>query len=102
MIRRPPRSTRFPYTTLFRSVHAYLAAPRNRPRWQSSLRRVEDVVGDGGPGTTWTDVTAVGARPRDRKRTRLNSSHANIPYAVFCLKKNTLARAPLPRRRTDL
>ena len=45
-------------------VHAYLAAPGNRPRWQSSLRRVEDVVGDGGPGTTWTDVTAVGVRPR--------------------------------------
>ena len=47
-------------------MHAYLAAPANRPRWQSSLRAVEDVVGGGGPGTTWTDVTAVGIRPRMR------------------------------------
>lgn len=45
-------------------VYAYLADPARRAEWQSSLRRVEDLRGDGGPGTTWTDVTAVGARPR--------------------------------------
>ena len=48
------------------AVHAYLRDPVNRPAWQSSLRRVEDVSGDGGVGTTWTDVTVVGARPRLR------------------------------------
>ena len=46
------------------TVHAYLSDPRLRPEWQSSLRRVEDVVGEGRVGTTWTDVTMVGARPR--------------------------------------
>lgn len=45
-------------------VYAYFADPARRPEWQSSLRRVEDVVGDGGVGTTWTDVTTVGVRPR--------------------------------------
>jgi uncharacterized protein YndB with AHSA1/START domain len=48
------------------AVYAYLADPARRPEWQGSLRRVEDLVGDGSPGTTWTDVTAVGARPRMR------------------------------------
>src|SRR3712207_7897840 len=102
MIRRPPRSTLLPYTTLFRSGrfleanyprllawHRYLATARdpegsglvtiyhpwesgtdNSPRWDSAL---ENVV--------------VGELPPDRKSTRLNSSHANISYAVFCLKK---------------
>lgn len=45
-------------------VYAFLAHPVNRPRWQSSLKRIEDLTGDGSPGTTWVDVTAVGARPR--------------------------------------
>lgn len=45
-------------------VYAYFADPAKRPDWQSSLRRVEDVAGDGGVGTTWLDVTAVGVRPR--------------------------------------
>lgn len=45
-------------------VYAYLAHPVNRPRWQSSLRRIEDLEGDGSVGTTWIDVTSVGARPR--------------------------------------
>src|SRR5215203_6834588 len=68
MIRRPPRSTLFPYTTLFRS-------PRGRPIV------ADEQEGDGEPGAE-ADV-ALG----DRKSTRLNSSHANISYAVFCLKK---------------
>ncbi len=45
-------------------VYAYLSDPRNRPAWQSSLRRVEQVSGTGATGTTWYDVTAVGVRPR--------------------------------------
>src|SRR5688572_32302099 len=91
MIRRPPRSTLFPYTTLFRSVCAneaelaadaddgpateiiHFAIPSSRspygvPRWIGSL------------------LSVLGSR-RDRKSTRLNSSHSQISYAVFCLKK---------------
>src|SRR3989442_11065673 len=65
MIRRPPRSTLFPYTTLFRSRHLQLAALH--PEVQHRIRH--------------------GGRRRDRKSTRLNSSHVRISYAVFCLKK---------------
>src|SRR5256885_8468290 len=83
MIRRPPRSTLFPYTTLFRSHCA--------PRRQYSISlsgQAEIEVGDGtvarvGPG----DI--VLAEDLDRKSTRLNSSHLVISYAVFCLKKKT-------------
>src|SRR2546422_1758718 len=72
MIRRPPRSTLFPYTTLFRSCRLPTAAPRLIPQ---SRRR--DVA-----GTAFRE-----SHPRDRKSTRLNSSHGYISYAVFCLKK---------------
>src|SRR3989442_5291600 len=73
MIRRPPRSTLFPYTTLFRSWS--LDPPRRRPCHcprgsLSASRRFRHT-----------------SRPRDRKSTRLNSSHVRISYAVFCLKK---------------
>src|SRR3712207_7876833 len=76
MIRRPPRSTLFPYTTLFRSG----AGARHRA---DPARNPAVVHRDAGHDA------AVGgdARGRDRKSTRLNSSHANISYAVFCLKK---------------
>src|SRR3712207_6901035 len=88
MIRRPPRSTLFPYTTLFRSVAvvllvllavAQLALPG------LAERRLEDDLDERG------DVRRieVAAFP-DRKSTRLNSSHANISYAVFCLKKKPI------------
>src|SRR2546430_10844880 len=72
MIRRPPRSTLFPYTTLFRSP-----APCRDPR----CTRIPSPSSDrcGRPTRT--------APPRDRKSTRLNSSHSQISYAVFCLKK---------------
>src|SRR5260221_9423895 len=94
MIRRPPRSTLFPYTTLFRSedlVHeVFLAAWEGLPGYQGS-----------GPLRAWVLGIArhkvedyYRARLRDRKSTRLNSSHTVISYAVFCLKKkkkNTLA-----------
>src|SRR3712207_7154399 len=87
MIRRPPRSTLFPYTTLFRSAEttrsarscdAFIPAPQgerpDRPH-ASSARAPEP------------RKAAPPRRSQDRKSTRLNSSHANISYAVFCLKK---------------
>src|SRR2546430_3305617 len=89
MIRRPPRSTLFPYTTLFRSISVRRGiggAPfaggasrrrRRRAPCHGDLRRAQDAISE-----------AV-ARPQlaDRKSTRLNSSHSQISYAVFCLKK---------------
>src|SRR3712207_7813342 len=84
MIRRPPRSTLFPYTTLFRSVAALRAI---WTAWQEGSRlRFE------GEHYRHTLMTPMFAPPAhewggDRKSTRLNSSHANISYAVFCLKK---------------
>src|SRR3712207_8368069 len=88
MIRRPPRSTLFPYTTLFRSPRR--GAGRVQGRADPAARRAEGVLmttthGSERIGTVETDEPAdVYA---DRKSTRLNSSHANISYAVFCLKK---------------
>src|SRR3712207_7112875 len=90
MIRRPPRSTLFPYTTLFRSVDDDdLVVRRDR---SERLDHRADAVGDdflfvvGGEHRGYAGRGAL--RPgRDRKSTRLNSSHANISYAVFCLKK---------------
>src|SRR2546429_1343638 len=84
MIRRPPRSTLFPYTTLFRSVENHLAGALVGPGEQApdhdgaraDRHRFRDVAGIADP--------AVG---EDRKSTRLNSSHGYISYAVFCLKK---------------
>src|SRR3712207_8050066 len=84
MIRRPPRSTLFPYTTLFRSRGVRRSA---RPR-----SRGPDAV-DPGPGGAGPRL--VRTPRRDRKSTRLNSSHANISYAVFCLQKKILAVCPL-------
>src|SRR2546430_10323247 len=77
MIRRPPRSTLFPYTTLFRSARR--AAPPPQRRRDLSLRRRHQFEAG----------RAVVARP-DRKSTRLNSSHSQISYAVFCLKKKKI------------
>src|SRR3712207_9103804 len=78
MIRRPPRSTLFPYTTLFRSP--VVRRPPPAGAHGAPQRRAEDPSGP----VSRLPVTAAG---RDRKSTRLNSSHANISYAVFCLKK---------------
>src|SRR3989442_9239154 len=90
MIRRPPRSTLFPYTTLFRSVNFSVVRDPNFPvfarhRLMAEGRTVQDrkaamakshrITGRGRP------------KRRDRKSTRLNSSHVRISYAVFCLKK---------------
>src|SRR3712207_7322570 len=93
MIRRPPRSTLFPYTTLFRSG-PFLPALRRSGR--RALRVLDAAGGDGGGDRA---CRVRGARylqlipqrqPADRKSTRLNSSHANISYAVFCLKKKNI------------
>src|SRR2546426_6606210 len=78
MIRRPPRSTLFPYTTLFRSV---FIPPRRGRACRASARAVPGGV-RGSPA-----LAAPGRRRGDRKSTRLNSSHLVISYAVFCLKK---------------
>src|SRR3712207_8563923 len=94
MIRRPPRSTLFPYTTLFRS------SPRHRRRGEGGDVRIDRGPGEGGAGDS-PDLLLPARAPQyvrphprdargrsgDRKSTRLNSSHANISYAVFCLKK---------------
>src|SRR3712207_8890211 len=100
MIRRPPRSTLFPYTTLFRSgfrVHRPVR-PERSTRGDGSLYRSPERYAVGSQlekrnhqgERRSTRARAGGVRRRvrkDRKSTRLNSSHANISYAVFCLKK---------------
>src|SRR3712207_8791951 len=86
MIRRPPRSTLFPYTTLFRSLRL-LDAVRGIGEIAAAILHVrieEETVEVVADVVMMLDVLQ---RPRDRKSTRLNSSHANISYAVFCLKK---------------
>src|SRR2546430_3443987 len=87
MIRRPPRSTLFPYTTLFRSQG------RAREAGEARARRLGDA-----PAARVEGETAA-ASPRDRKSTRLNSSHSQISYAVFCLKKKTTRRTAAPSAR---
>src|SRR3712207_8721844 len=85
MIRRPPRSTLFPYTTLFRSgnvpagmIREHGAARSASPRRTTTVRLRVAAIGE---------RDSEGGACADRKSTRLNSSHANISYAVFCLKK---------------
>src|SRR3712207_7213211 len=97
MIRRPPRSTLFPYTTLFRSWTAHqelLAHPWRQPRLRPEERPDAEPHPSGRevPERHGTNRVLGPAPPEDRsapdrKSTRLNSSHANISYAVFCLKK---------------
>src|SRR5258708_13074187 len=88
MIRRPPRSTLFPYTTLFRSCHAL----------EKVGARVATVASEDG---VTVPLDGMLASIEDRKSTRLNSSHQIISYAVFCLKKKTETRSafthPFPR-----
>src|SRR3712207_8471175 len=96
MIRRPPRSTLFPYTTLFRSPRQlFLLLPSSVPSVSSVVHAVDGLGhARGAPirrsGPLCVLCVLCGSmlfRPKDRKSTRLNSSHANISYAVFCLKK---------------
>src|SRR3712207_8955851 len=90
MIRRPPRSTLFPYTTLFRSSKP-LGSLGSRSRYLPLGRPFESAgsIGDWPDICTFRVLDGVGGHHEtaDRKSTRLNSSHANISYAVFCLKK---------------
>src|SRR3712207_8462450 len=94
MIRRPPRSTLFPYTTLFRS-DALARAFQHCERALAVVVVGRDAHGLDDPYAELArhhcrrHQAAAGDRYQDRKSTRLNSSHANISYAVFCLKKNT-------------
>src|SRR3712207_7132339 len=98
MIRRPPRSTLFPYTTLFRSDDGLQAVGADDPQLLVRRRAVAH------PAARHRQRGSIGREPRggvdatfgwpqelDRKSTRLNSSHANISYAVFCLKKKNHA-----------
>src|SRR3712207_8824727 len=98
MIRRPPRSTLFPYTTLFRSIKGYtqllsqtvndLPAEERQTYLNAVLGEIDRMMG---LISELLDVSRIETNRlqihRDRKSTRLNSSHANISYAVFCLKK---------------
>src|SRR5205809_1365193 len=81
MIPRPPRSTLFPYTTLFRSVGnpGRLRSDVAMPHWPSGPENAATIA--------WPPVWSVDPESEDRKSTRLNSSHGYISYAVFCLKK---------------
>src|SRR3712207_6849840 len=85
MIRRPPRSTLFPYTTLFRSQR--LAAGAGDPAVPDLVPRHLRVPEKGRPADGSSEQLLLSENGLDRKSTRLNSSHANISYAVFCLKK---------------
>src|SRR3712207_6876972 len=92
MIRRPPRSTLFPYTTLFRSDPGLSFAEVNgmiHPADGDLYALADRIAGSGGCHVDhdFRARTAGGVHREDRKSTRLNSSHANISYAVFCLKK---------------
>src|SRR2546430_4998135 len=84
MIRRPPRSTLFPYTTLFRSAHLfrYLRIFDGAHAARALAYAELAVAANDRPADAWLTIA-------DRKSTRLNSSHSQISYAVFCLKKKT-------------
>src|SRR3712207_8182297 len=96
MIRRPPRSTLFPYTTLFRSAEMHIdregTVHRPEHRRGRAEGEVEAHVLEPQPGALRLGAPEAPAllEPADRKSTRLNSSHANISYAVFCLKKKKI------------
>src|SRR3712207_7902596 len=83
MIRRPPRSTLFPYTTLFRSLESEMGQLQERitSTRKGSVTSIQAIY------VPADDLTDPAPASVDRKSTRLNSSHANISYAVFCLKK---------------
>src|SRR3712207_7049345 len=102
MIRRPPRSTLFPYTTLFRSRGARCAgfpellAAGDLSAVAAALPDELDALPQADTRTSSTDANARTTAHLDRKSTRLNSSHANISYAVFCLKKKKNLMYHLP------
>src|SRR2546428_2737413 len=102
MIRRPPRSTLFPYTTLFRSAVGELPVSGGGIG-REQLHAIDDILALGAVGAERA-LPAIAPRARiDRKSTRLNSSHDQISYAVFCLKKkNTPGRSTRDRAASRL
>src|SRR3712207_7779401 len=95
MIRRPPRSTLFPYTTLFRSWAGLFAEFARALGAEVDPSRVFETLftaalGGASDGGGMLAYNYLSGEPIDRKSTRLNSSHANISYAVFCLNKKTI------------
>src|SRR2546430_7812370 len=99
MIRRPPRSTLFPYTTLFRSVAGEHRGFQDLLSDELADHRIRHPFFLGGAddhdGNSFYGKSAL---PRDRKSTRLNSSHSQISYAVFCLKKKTRVYTTTPNK----
>src|SRR2546427_8340406 len=91
MIRRPPRSTLFPYTTLFRSQNSLAATLHRAGRYDEALQYFSDL-----PDPDLNSENRHRRIAEDRKSTRLNSSHSQISYAVFCLKKKNKQRKLLP------
>src|SRR3712207_7461757 len=93
MIRRPPRSTLFPYTTLFRSIHeaTFMSNAKSAGVMTPYVYFVDpdkaEIIMEFIEGQNARDMLTLDICYKDRKSTRLNSSHANISYAVFCLKK---------------
>src|SRR3712207_6967268 len=90
MIRRPPRSTLFPYTTLFRSQFEWVLYVLGATLIILAYRIFRGVDEEMDPDKNLVVRTVRRIFPVDRKSTRLNSSHANISYAVFCLKKKKI------------
>src|SRR3712207_7636654 len=99
MIRRPPRSTLFPYTTLFRSQPARLVGDEATPVREAELQRrmAFEHAAEHERGRRDRSLERV-----DRKSTRLNSSHANISYAVFCLKKKKKKKYTIHSRQKSI
>src|SRR2546430_3166939 len=92
MIRRPPRSTLFPYTTLFRSLQQNCERPATKTSRLSGSKgivRLQGALSIRIPKRLGVYACVKTDRRKDRKSTRLNSSHSQISYAVFCLKKKT-------------
>src|SRR5437764_7031924 len=95
MIRRPPRSTLFPYTTLFRSVYDNASTDRTQQMVGDEVTLLRGASNAGfAAGINRAVTNARGRYVLDRKSTRLNSSHRCISYAVFCLKKKKKKRQP--------
>src|SRR2546427_1091338 len=96
MIRRPPRSTLFPYTTLFRSPNSSVLTMLRRPEagFSGDIHFLEVQI--------QLSRTLIAPKTGDRKSTRLNSSHSQISYAVFCLKKKKETNKPCSNAHTPL
>src|SRR5689334_24738339 len=102
MIRRPPRSTLFPYTTLFRSIVLETGGEESLfgydfSQGYTSLERDQPTAAPAAPKLSWFQRWRQKRAAKDRKSTRLNSSHSSISYAVFCLKQKNHQNTGLPQ-----